>query len=121
MRLRPWWGGYVTFMTDSQRPPASDPSTRPSEAQSTPAAAPAKRSFSVGQFLAGALFVLVVVFIFENTEKVRIRFIAGPKVSAPIWTALLAAAVVGGLISMLLRWRRQHHSKQNAKGANAKH
>ena len=98
-------------MTNPQDTPRPDPP--PYEASpSTPAATEKqKRSFSIGQFLAGALFVLVVIFIVENTSKVEIRIIAGPKVSLPVWVALLAAAIVGALISMLLRWRRKHKNQ----------
>ena len=101
-------------MTNPQSTPPTGPAPR--EGAGPTPAAKEKRSFSVGQFLAGALFVLVVIFIVENTAKVHIRIIAGPKVSLPVWVALLAAAVVGGLISTLLRWRRQHHNKSQSRG-----
>ena len=90
----------------------SDASERP--VTPPPAAGkPAKRKRSVtpSQIVAGILFVLIVIFIVENTENVKIRIIAGPKVNAPVFVALLIAAVVGALISALLRYRRQHKSK----------
>ena len=52
--------------------------------------------------------MLVVIFIVENTDNVKIRIIAGPKVNAPVFVALLIAAVAGALISELLRFRRKH-------------
>ncbi len=77
-----------------------------------PAATPtntgtSRRDISAGQILGGILFVLIIIFIVENTEEVSIRIIAGPKVRAPVFVALLIAAVVGALISALLRYRRQ--------------
>lgn len=110
--------GYLADMTDpGSYPPASSGSARPGGAPSGPGApgpnAPAgrpaekKRSFSTGQFLGGILFVLVVIFIVENTDNVKIRIIAGPMVNAPVFVALLIAAVAGALISELLRLRRR--------------
>ncbi len=95
--------GIDFSMSDENLAPATPP----------PAGAPAKqkRSITPGQVLAGILFVLMVIFIVENTENVKIRIIAGPKVNAPVFVALLIAAVVGALISALLRYRRQRRSK----------
>ena len=56
--------------------------------------------------LALILAVLVVIFVAENTRRVRIRFIAGPEVKAPVWLALLIAAVVGALAGLLLQHLR---------------
>jgi uncharacterized integral membrane protein len=67
-----------------------------------------KRNVSVGQILAALLFVLVIVFIVENSREVRIRLIF-PEVRAPLYVAILIAAVLGGLISALLRYRRKRH------------
>lgn len=64
-----------------------------------------KRPFSAGQILGGILFVLVIVFIVENSTTVRIRLI-GPVVHAPLYVAILIAAVLGALIAWLLRYRR---------------
>ncbi len=103
--------GYALGMTDpAYRPPTqSDPT---SQASGTAPVAAKKRSFSVGQLLAAILFVLVVIFIVENTDNVKIRIIAGPKVNAPVFVALLIAAVAGALISELLRFRRKHHQRR---------
>ena len=111
--------GYLAAMTDpGSYPPASSgptaadgrPSAPGAPATNAPAGQPAskKRSFSIGQFLAAILFVLMVIFIVENTDNVKIRIIAGPKVNAPVFVALLIAAVAGALISELLRLRRKH-------------
>jgi uncharacterized integral membrane protein len=48
-----------------------------------------------------------VVFIVENSAKTKIRFIAGPKISAPLWLALLITAAVGALAGWLLEKRRK--------------
>jgi uncharacterized integral membrane protein len=51
------------------------------------------------------LLVLVLVFIFENTKKVNVRLI-GPEVHAPLFVALLIAALLGALGTLLIQWRR---------------
>jgi len=73
-----------------------------------------KRAVSAGQILAGILFVLVVIFIAENSNDVAVRIIAGPKVKAPVFVWLLIAAVVGALTAALLRVRRKHNAKIKA-------
>jgi uncharacterized integral membrane protein len=55
-----------------------------------------------------ALIVLVTVFIFENTAETEIRFLI-PKVSVPLWVALLAAAVLGFLAGLFLGRRRRRN------------
>jgi uncharacterized integral membrane protein len=71
-----------------------------------------KRPVSVGQILGGLLFVLVIVFIIENSRKVKIRLII-PEVKAPLYVAILIAAVLGSLITALLRYRRhRNHPKR---------
>jgi uncharacterized integral membrane protein len=69
----------------------------------------AKRSVSAGQVIGAILLILVVVFIFENTRKVRVRLII-PEVHAPLFVALLIAAVLGALGAALVQYRR--HRKQ---------
>lgn len=92
-------------------PPAPTSAAGPSGG---PAGAPATkqgRAVSVGQVLAGILLVAVIIFIAENNDDVRIRIIAGPKVTMPMWMALFAAALVGALIAALMRYRRTHRTK----------
>ena len=84
--------------------PPEQPYTPPEQ---QPADKP-KRAVSVGQILAGILLVIVVVFVVENTNKVSVRLIF-PKVQVPLAVALLIAAVLGALISALLRYRRKRH------------
>jgi uncharacterized integral membrane protein len=67
-----------------------------------------KRPVSVGQILGGLLFVLVIVFIIENSRQVKIRLIV-PEVKAPLYVAILIAAVLGSLITALLRYRRRRN------------
>jgi uncharacterized integral membrane protein len=43
------------------------------------------------------LTVLVLIFIFENTRKVRIRLLI-PEVTMPLWGALLITFVVGMIV-----------------------
>ncbi len=54
------------------------------------------------------LVVLLLVFIFENTTRTDVRFII-PVVTAPLWVALLGAALIGALAGALLA--RQRHQK----------
>jgi uncharacterized integral membrane protein len=71
-----------------------------------------KRPISVGQILGGLLFVLVIVFIIENSRQVKIRLII-PEVKAPLYVAILIAAVLGSVITWLLRYRRhRNHPKR---------
>ncbi|MEW2085571.1 LapA family protein [Streptomyces sp. NPDC005283] len=44
----------------------------------------------------GVLAILAVVFIFENTQKVRIRLLI-PEVTMPLYLGLLATFVIGAL------------------------
>jgi uncharacterized integral membrane protein len=99
-------------------PPTGGPSTGgPTDAPSTggPTGGPStgspgrtKRPVSVGQILGGLLFVLVIIFIIENSRKVKIRLII-PEVKAPLYVAILIAAVLGSGITWLLRYRRHRH------------
>ncbi|MEU8471297.1 hypothetical protein AB0F30_25910 [Streptomyces sp. NPDC029006] len=52
-----------------------------------------------------ALAVLALVFVFENTGTTRIRLF-GPEVTLPLWTALLATGLIGGLCGAYLMRRR---------------
>lgn len=54
------------------------------------------------------LVVLLVVFTFENRQQTDVRFII-PVVTAPLWVALLGAAVLGAIAGALLT--RQKHPK----------
>jgi len=55
--------------------------------------------------------VLVVVFIFENTEDVKVRLII-PEYRMPVALPIVIAAVLGALIAWLLRYRRQRNSQR---------
>ena len=60
------------------------------------------------RLLAAVIAILAVVFIVENTGRVRIRVI-GPVVTARLWEALLAT-FVAGMVTLLLVQRRRHRS-----------
>ncbi|PJE93718.1 DUF1049 domain-containing protein [Streptomyces carminius] len=51
------------------------------------------------------LTVLALVFVFQNTEQVRVRLLV-PVVTMPLWAALLIPGVVGVLAGMYLVRRR---------------
>lgn len=78
-----------------------------------PAPEPGKGRKRLGAREIGALvvFVLLVVFIVENTRKVRIRFIF-PEFDAPLFVALLVAALVGALVLWLVEQRVRTRRKK---------
>jgi uncharacterized integral membrane protein len=51
------------------------------------------------------LAVLALTFIFENTRATRIRLLV-PEVTMPLWTALLATALIGALCGAYFMKRR---------------
>jgi uncharacterized integral membrane protein len=55
--------------------------------------------------LAGVIGIVVVIFIVENTKSTKIRFI-GPEVKAPLWLALVIAALLGAVAGLLIDRRR---------------
>lgn len=57
--------------------------------------------------LAIVLGILTIIFVAENTARVKIRFIAGPQVKTQVWLALVIAAVVGALAGYLLQFLRR--------------
>jgi uncharacterized integral membrane protein len=73
-----------------------------------------KLRFSVGQIIGAILLILLIIFIVENSHNVGIRIIAGPEVHPPVWVAILIAAVLGGLISVLLRYQRRVSARRKA-------
>jgi uncharacterized integral membrane protein len=84
------------------------PQNQPTGTSGTAGADRTKRPVSVGQILGGLLFVLVIVFIIENSRQVKIRLIV-PEVKAPLYVAILIAAVLGSVITWLLRYRRHRN------------
>jgi uncharacterized integral membrane protein len=57
--------------------------------------------------LAFVILVVAVVFVIENTHRVRIRALV-PWVTLPLWEAL-AATIVAGIVILALIQRRGHH------------
>jgi uncharacterized integral membrane protein len=47
------------------------------------------------------LSLLIVVFIAENNRRTKMRFLL-PEVTAPLWTALFVAALLGGITGALI-------------------
>ncbi|WP_369031303.1 MULTISPECIES: DUF1049 domain-containing protein [Streptomyces] len=54
----------------------------------------------------GALALLALIFIFENTRATEIRLLI-PEVTMPLWMALLGTAVIGALCGAYFMRRRQ--------------
>jgi uncharacterized integral membrane protein len=86
-------------------PPPPPPGSEPAGPEPSPGP---KRAVSTGQILGGVLLILVVIFILENSREVKVRLII-PEVKAPLYVAILIAAVLGALIAWLLRYRRHRH------------
>ncbi|MBD0691820.1 lipopolysaccharide assembly protein LapA domain-containing protein [Kitasatospora sp. NPDC058162] len=53
----------------------------------------------------GVIVILAVWFLFANLDKVKIQFWVFT-VTAPLWIALLATLVAGGVLGWLLKGRR---------------
>ena len=47
------------------------------------------------------LTVLILVFVAENNRRTKMRFLL-PEVTAPLWIALFAAALLGGVAGALI-------------------
>ena len=47
------------------------------------------------------LGMLILVFIAENNRRTKMRFLL-PEVTAPLWTALFIAALLGGIAGALI-------------------
>lgn len=72
----------------------------------------------MGQVLGGILFVLTVIFIFENTDDVNVRLII-PQYRMPVALPIVIAAVLGALIAWLLRYRRsRNHPSRRSQRRN---
>jgi uncharacterized integral membrane protein len=89
----------------------TDPNWQSQQPQQQPPGAPVKdkRRFTVGQVLGLLLVVVLIVFIAENTNKVDVRLV-GPQVrDVPLAVALIIAALLGALVTLLIMWR---HSRR---------
>lgn len=62
--------------------------------------------FTPGRIAMLVLAVLVIVFIFENTQEVKIRLLI-PEVSMPMYLALAAVAVIGAACGGYFATRRR--------------
>lgn len=65
----------------------------------------AGRSLSAGQIGAGIALVVGLIFVFENTKQVPIRFLV-PVITAPLWLALLMTFLLGGATGFLFSRHR---------------
>jgi uncharacterized integral membrane protein len=59
------------------------------------------------QIVGAALAILMLIFVLENTRKVKIRFIV-PEIRSPLWVALIVSVLVGVVIGLLLQRHRDH-------------
>jgi|SRR5579875_2193416 len=98
---------------DPTYPSGPAPGQQPAAPPQQPARSEPKFAFSVGQILGAILFILVIIFIIENSQTVKIRIIV-PVVHAPLYVAILIAAVLGALIAALLRYRRRVGARRKA-------
>jgi lipopolysaccharide assembly protein A len=74
-----------------------------------------KRGMGAGQYFKfgfiGVLVVLAFVFIFQNTQRVRLEFLWW-HFTAQMWIMLLILFVVGTLAGLLLGWRRERRRRR---------
>jgi uncharacterized integral membrane protein len=82
---------------------SSDPNWQPQQQPGAPVKQ--KRRFTAGQVIGVLIVIVLIVFIAENTTKVDVRLI-GPEVHVPLFVALIIAAVLGGLVTLLITYRR---------------
>ncbi|MHC0431962.1 LapA family protein [Streptomyces sp. O3] len=59
-----------------------------------------------GRLTVAGLGILGLVFIFENTDRTKIRLLI-PEVTLPLWMALLATALIGALCGAYFVRRRR--------------
>jgi uncharacterized integral membrane protein len=98
-----WYTNAMTAQYPEQPPPQQPPGQPAKE----------KRKFTVGQILGLLVVVVLIVFIAENTSKVDVRLI-GPQVrDVPLAVALIIAALLGALITLLLMWRHSRRKDGN--------
>ncbi|AKG46213.1 hypothetical protein H7827_03565 [Streptomyces sp. JH002] len=62
--------------------------------------------FTPGRIVALVVAVLVLIFVFQNTGRTKIRVLI-PEVIMPLWLALLATALIGLFLGMYLTHRRR--------------
>ncbi|MDQ6724938.1 MAG: LapA family protein [Actinomycetota bacterium] len=60
--------------------------------------------FSARQVAGLVLLVVAVIFILENRVTTTVRFLV-PRVSTPLWVALLVSALAGVIAGALLTYR----------------
>jgi uncharacterized integral membrane protein len=89
----------------NQNPPPSAP---PPQGSKPPSQRP---RLTPGQIAGAVLLVLALVFIFENTSSVKVRMLF-PQLKVPLFIALLLAAVLGSLVTLLIQWRRRSRKGQ---------
>jgi len=64
-----------------------------------------RAALTPGRVVVLLLAVLALIFIFENTRATKIRLLI-PEVTVPLWTALLATALIGLLCGAYFMRRR---------------
>lgn len=63
----------------------------------------------VVRFLVAAAVVAALVLVaVDNRRDVRLGYVVGDA-NAPVWVALVAAAIAGVIVAWLLRHRPRHH------------
>ena len=82
----------------------SDPQQQPPPAQQP---AKEKSGIAVKQVIGAILLLVAIVFILENTRKVKMRLII-PEVTVSLAVALVIAVLLGGLGVLLLQRRHRH-------------
>jgi len=60
-----------------------------------------------------------VIFIAENGQRAKIRFIVGSQVSAYLWLALLISAALGFVVGFAVAWQRDRRAGDAGKAGKA--
>ena len=55
-----------------------------------------------------AVIALFVVFVAANTNKVTVHYVVGEAHGVPLIVVAVGSAIVGALVSALIRFRRRH-------------
>ncbi|WP_433893589.1 DUF1049 domain-containing protein [Streptomyces sp. CA-111067] len=82
--------------------------------KTTSKATTSERSMSAlltpARIVVAVLGVLALVFIFENTRRIKIRLLI-PEVTMPLWAALLLTFLIGGLCGLFARRSRRRSAR----------
>ena len=77
-----------------------------------PSAQEARKRLSIGAIASGTGIAALVIFMLQNTDDVRVKFLAWD-FSWPVWLLTLASAVVGAVVWFGLGVLRRHRRRKD--------